>query len=76
MKFILYPAVNGAYTELFAGLAPDVASIKQNEWVIPFGRKAVLRKDLAQAGLLEGEGGSGNAKKFWEWSEEQVARYA
>ncbi|KAF1840309.1 short-chain dehydrogenase [Cucurbitaria berberidis CBS 394.84] len=76
VSLMVYPAVNGAYTELFAGLSPDVASIKQNEWVIPFGRICPLRKDLAQAGLLEEDGGSGIAKKFWEWTEEQVARYA
>ena len=27
-----YPAVNGAYTEFFAGLAPEVAGLKGNEW--------------------------------------------
>jgi hypothetical protein len=29
---ITYPPVNGAYTELFAGLSPEVAAIKSNEW--------------------------------------------
>jgi hypothetical protein len=29
---ITYPPVNGAYTELFAGLSPAVAAIKSNEW--------------------------------------------
>lgn len=29
---ITYPAVNGAYTEFFAGLSPDVKGLKQNEW--------------------------------------------
>jgi hypothetical protein len=27
-----YPPVNGAYTELYAGLSPDIAAIKPNEW--------------------------------------------
>ena len=71
-----FPPVNGAYTELFAGLSPDVAALKQNEWVIPWGRITSLRKDLAQAGLIEEQGGSGNAKRFWDWTEEQVAPYA
>lgn len=76
IRMITYPPVNGAYTELFAGLSPDVAaSLKQNEWVIPFGRITALRKDLALAGLGEGEGGTGNARRFWEWSEEQVRQY-
>lgn len=32
ISLITYPAVNGAYTEFFAGLAPEVKGIKQNEW--------------------------------------------
>ncbi|KAF1357928.1 hypothetical protein EJ07DRAFT_180555 [Lizonia empirigonia] len=70
VSFITYPPVNGAYTELFAGLAPEVATIKQNEWVIPFGRISPLRRDLAEAGLEGGKAG-----KFWAWSEEQVKAY-
>ena len=31
-RLITYPAVNGAYTEFFAGLSPDVRNLKQNEW--------------------------------------------
>ena len=31
-NFMLYPTVNGAYTELFAGLAPEAAVLKGNEW--------------------------------------------
>jgi retinol dehydrogenase-12 len=38
--------------------------------VIPFGRITSLRADIAQAGE---EGGK--AKEFWDWSEEQVAKY-
>ncbi|KAH7356353.1 hypothetical protein BKA66DRAFT_473705 [Pyrenochaeta sp. MPI-SDFR-AT-0127] len=75
ISLMTYPAVNGAYTELFAGLAPEVAALKQNEWVIPFGRITSLRTDLAEAGKLKEDGGSENAKRFWDWTEEQVARY-
>ncbi|KAF1930347.1 NAD(P)-binding protein [Didymella exigua CBS 183.55] len=70
VKLITYPPVNGAYTELFAGLAPEVKALKRNEWVIPFGRITALRADLAEAGE---EGGK--AQKFWDWSDEQVAKY-
>jgi retinol dehydrogenase-12 len=66
LAFSLYPPVNGAYTELFAGLAPEVASMQEGNWVVPFGRIMPLRKDLF-------EGGKG--KEFWEWSEKQVERY-
>lgn len=27
-----YPPVNGAYTELYAGLSPDIAAIKPDQW--------------------------------------------
>jgi retinol dehydrogenase-12 len=64
---ILYPAVNGAYTELFAGLSPEVPGREKGTWVVPFGRIMKLRKDLADGG---------NCKEFWEWSEAEVARYA
>lgn len=70
VKLMTYPAVNGAYTEFFAGLSPEVKALKRNEWVIPFGRISALRKDVAEAGE---EGGT--AQKFWDWSEEQVAKY-
>ncbi|KAF9696844.1 hypothetical protein EKO04_005241 [Ascochyta lentis] len=70
VRLITYPAVNGAYTEFFAGLAPEIKSIKQNEWVIPFGRKTPLRADLAEAGLEGGKAG-----EFWKWSDSQVASY-
>jgi retinol dehydrogenase-12 len=64
---MLYPAVNGAYTELFAGLSPEVATAEKGTWVVPFGRIMPLRKDLRDGG---------HGKEFWEWSEEQVGRYA
>ena len=38
--------------------------------VIPFGRITNLRADIAHAGE---EGGK--AKEFWDWSEQQVAKY-
>jgi retinol dehydrogenase-12 len=67
ISMMLYPAVNGAYTELFAGLAPEAANLKEGEWVVPFGRVMQLRKDFV---------GGKTAGEFWEWSEKQVGRYA
>jgi retinol dehydrogenase-12 len=66
INLITYPAVNGAYTELFAGLSPEVSKAEKGTWVVPFGRIMPLREDLAEGG---------NAKEFWEWSEKQVERY-
>ncbi|KAH6643998.1 hypothetical protein C7974DRAFT_300492 [Boeremia exigua] len=70
VKLLTYPAVNGAYTEFFAGLSPEVKDLKQNEWVIPFGRISPLRTDLAEAGH-----NGGRAEEFWAWSDDQVKSY-
>ncbi|KAF1939872.1 NAD(P)-binding protein [Clathrospora elynae] len=67
--WMLHPPVNGAYTELFAGLSPEVVGIKTSEWVVPWGRITLLRKDYVDAK------GEENARAFWEWSEEQVQKY-
>jgi NAD(P)-dependent dehydrogenase (short-subunit alcohol dehydrogenase family) len=70
LRMIMYPPVNGAYTELFAGLAPDVADLKMSEWVVPWGRIMPLRNDYYS------EIGKKTAKAFWEWSEKQVEQYS
>ncbi|KAI0596494.1 putative short-chain dehydrogenase [Biscogniauxia sp. FL1348] len=71
-KLITYPSVNGAYTELFAGLSPDITLEKTGSWVVPFGRIMPIRKDLLDATKSEDEGGNGTARKFWDWTEDQV----
>ena len=35
-----------------------------------------MRKDIVLAQKTEGEGGTGQAERFWKWSEEQVRPYA
>jgi len=75
IKMIVYEPVYGAYTELFAGLSPEVKIEKTGDWVIPWGRFYPIRKDLLNAVKSEKEGGTGGAYKFWEWTEEQVKAY-
>ncbi|KAJ9663300.1 short-chain alcohol dehydrogenase [Coniosporium apollinis] len=74
-KILVHPPIYGAYTELFAGLSPEITVEKTGVWVIPWGRFAPLRDDLEQAAKTEAEGGKGTAEKFWIWSEEQVKLY-
>ncbi|XP_014557851.1 hypothetical protein COCVIDRAFT_36709 [Bipolaris victoriae FI3] len=69
VKLITHPVINGAYTELFASLAPEAAKLKESEWVVPWGRIMPLRQDFYS------EEGKENAKAFWEWCEQQVERY-
>ncbi|KAH8820116.1 hypothetical protein F5884DRAFT_839877 [Xylogone sp. PMI_703] len=74
-KFILHPPIKGAYTELFAGLSPDVTLEKNGAWISPWGRFTPLRPDLVKGALPESEGGTGIAQKWWDWCEEQVKQY-
>ncbi|KAI9742775.1 MAG: hypothetical protein M1818_003504 [Claussenomyces sp. TS43310] len=75
MKTFLYHPRFGAYTELFAGLSPDVTLAKTGSWIQPWGRFDGIRSDLAAGAKSESEGGTGYAKKFWEWTEEQIKPY-
>ncbi|PGH14005.1 hypothetical protein AJ79_03274 [Helicocarpus griseus UAMH5409] len=77
MRPTLHPPVFGAYTELFAGLSPEVTMEKarSTDWIVPWGRFAPVRPDLVEATKTEAEGGNGTAQKFWEWTEKQVEPY-
>ncbi|GAP87685.1 putative short-chain dehydrogenase [Rosellinia necatrix] len=70
-----YPTVNGAYTELFAGVSNDVGMRNSGDWIVPWGRIDNIRKDLLEGSKPEEEGGTGIAQKFWKWSDEQTSRY-
>ncbi|KAF6838340.1 short-chain dehydrogenase [Colletotrichum plurivorum] len=70
-----YPAINGAYTELFAALSPEVTIEKTGEWIVPWGRFYAIRDDLVQGSKSREEGGTGLAEDFWKWTEEQVKPY-
>ncbi|KAI1442349.1 short-chain dehydrogenase [Annulohypoxylon stygium] len=75
-KLTVYPVINGAYTELFAGLSSEVTLERSGDWVVPWGRFADIRKDILQGSKPLSEGGTGIAQKFWDWNEEQVKPYA
>ncbi|KAL7935409.1 short-chain dehydrogenase [Trichoderma chlorosporum] len=72
IKMMVYPPVNGAYTELFAGLSSDVTLERSGAWILPWGRFGVQRRDLVEGSKSKTEGGTGIAERFWDWSEEQV----
>jgi len=75
LKLVLYPAINGAYTELFAGLSPEVTPAKNGAWIHPWGRFVPLKADILASSKSKSEGGTGVAAQFWEWSEAQVKAY-
>lgn len=61
----------GAYTELYAGLAPDVRS---GDYVIPWGRKGKVPYHIVQSTQDE-DGKASVSKRFFEWCERQVQPY-
>lgn len=80
ITLILYPlmwdAHYGAYTELYAGLSPEITVEDNGGYVIPWGRKHPnLRQDLVDALKSERKGGAGLAEKFWEWCEKETTQF-
>lgn len=71
----LHPPVYGAYTELFAGLSPDVTMEKSGSWIGPWGRFFNIRRDVARNGTPKSEGGLGGAEKFWDWTVDHVKEF-
>ncbi|GKT66215.1 short-chain dehydrogenase [Colletotrichum tofieldiae] len=72
---VLHEPKFGGYTELYAGLSPDISLENNGAYVIPWGRirpdEDCPRKDILKALKPEAEGGLGYATKFWDWCEEQ-----
>ncbi|KAK1990578.1 NAD(P)-binding protein [Colletotrichum falcatum] len=65
----------GGYTELYAGLSPEISLENNGAYVVPWGRirpdAECPRKDLVDAVKSVAEGGTGHAASFWDWCEEQ-----
>lgn len=73
---LLHHAKMGAYTELWAGLSPDLTTAQNGCYVIPWGRvHPSPRKDLVAALKPSEEGGTGQAAEFRDWCEKQTAEY-
>ena len=73
---LLYEARMGAYTELWAGLSEELSMKETGSYVLPWGRLQLSpRKDLVEALSSVEEGGTGQAKWFVEWCEQQVREY-
>lgn len=68
-NLLLYEPVFGAYTELYAALSPDITVEKSGCFVRPWGQIEEYAKYFRD-GCEDG-----TAKKFNQWTEEQVAPY-
>lgn len=77
VKPLLYPAKMGSFTNLWAGLSPDVKAEDGGRYVIPWGRwHACPRKDITSGFKSKEEGGTGGAGEFWQWCEERTRDFA
>jgi len=72
-KILLHPGHMGAYTELYAGLSPDLDLDKdQGSHIVPWGRKSTTRKDIvAEAD----KGPGGKAARLYEWCMRETGKY-
>lgn len=81
MKYAAYPLLHnakmGAYTELWAGLSPELTTDNgSGAYVLPWGRlHPSPRGDLLEALKAEEEGGTGVAHEIWKWCIDQIAAY-
>jgi len=68
LKFMLYPPVYGAYTELYAGWAEEAGRQEmKGAYYGPWGRNVKLRDDLKE---------SKEQKRFWEWCDKETKAFA
>lgn len=73
---ILHHPKFGAYTELWAGLSPDVTVEDTGGYAIPWGRwHNKPRQDILDSIKSRSEGGSGLAQEFWKWCDDQTRAY-
>lgn len=76
MNWMLYPAVYGAYTELYAGFSEVLGMNDAGDFIVPWGRKGVFRQDIVEGIRSEKDGGTGSAEKFYAWCEKETAGFA
>jgi len=76
VRALLHELKMGAYTELYAGLSPDVKMEMSGGYVVPWGRMhPSSRKDLLDTSKSVEEGGMRRAAEFREWCEKVTVEY-
>ncbi|KAI1177937.1 NAD(P)-binding protein [Nemania sp. FL0916] len=74
-KFIVYEAIYGAYTELWAAVSPELTPDKSGAYVYPWGRFGDLPAGVEHSMKEESEGGTGVAAKFIGWCTKQTENF-
>jgi retinol dehydrogenase-12 len=67
--------VYGAYTELWAAIAPDITSDKSGAYIFPWGLFGVGPAGIEKSLREESDGGTGVAAKFAEWVDRDISPY-
>ncbi|TVY14192.1 putative oxidoreductase [Lachnellula arida] len=75
-KCLLFPPIHGAYTELWAALAPELTPDKSGAYVYPWGRFGSLPTGVEISLKEKSEAGTGVAIKFVEWCGKQTEAFA
>ncbi|KAF5648559.1 general amidase [Fusarium sp. NRRL 52700] len=73
-KTVFYPSHYGGYVNIFAGFSPEVTLENSGRFISPWGRLWHALPAMVKGSKTEAEGGTGHAKRFWEWTEEQVSQ--
>lgn len=69
----MHPVIFGAYTEIYAGLSPDLTLEKdQGGYIIPWGRRGSVRADQI-AELAKAD--QGEAAKLYDWCDKVTKQY-
>ncbi|KAM0560004.1 hypothetical protein ACHAPJ_003960 [Fusarium lateritium] len=71
-KLVFFPPVYGGYVNVFAGFSPDVTLENSGRFISPWGRLWHALPDMVAGSKTEAEGGTEHARRFWQWSEEQM----
>ncbi|KAL5593185.1 hypothetical protein FOBRF1_012287 [Fusarium oxysporum] len=73
-RTVFYPPRYGGYVNIFAGFSPEVTLENSGRFISPWGRLWHALPAMVKGSKTEAEGGTGHAKRFWEWTEEQVSQ--
>ncbi|KAI0162108.1 hypothetical protein GGR57DRAFT_453143 [Xylariaceae sp. FL1272] len=74
-QLFVYPAIFGAYTELFSAVTPELTPTLSGAYVYPWGRLGPLPDGVEMALKTQAQGGPGVSAKFISWCERQTAAY-
>ncbi|KAI0381293.1 NAD(P)-binding protein [Hypomontagnella monticulosa] len=69
MGVVFKGPIYGAYTELFAGFSPEIASKENGGYIIPWGRVGSVPEHMAPGMRSKQQGGTGLSDQFWNWCE-------